>query len=308
MKKLITIVITFALVLALAGCGGSGGNAATDSDGINITKMTAEEIIGYFVDGGFPIDNIVVYTEENDPNELLGRPNQYTSKINFADMRIDQVDDSSPKGGSIEVFGSSKDAKARKEYIDSIGESASLFAEYSYQYENVLLRIDKSLTPKQAAVYEEAFGVLADGADLAGETYSFDAPEEDAPATETEEPQEEEQADSPAAVAETPAETPKQPAEDAETRNCRAKANEYLDYTAFSKPGLVEQLVYEGFDETMAQGVVDSLDVDWENQCALKAKDYLEFSSFSESGLRDQLAYEGFTPGEIDYAIEVAYR
>jgi hypothetical protein len=31
-------------------------------------------------------------TERTDANSLMGRPNQYTSKVNFADKRVEQSD------------------------------------------------------------------------------------------------------------------------------------------------------------------------------------------------------------------------
>ncbi|MDS0528595.1 hypothetical protein NNC19_23260 [Clostridium sp. SHJSY1] len=70
--------------------------------------LTAEEYGNKQKEAGLAIENVEVTTEENDKNKLMGRPNQYTSKINFTN-------------GSIEVFESKEDEKNRKEYIDSIG-------------------------------------------------------------------------------------------------------------------------------------------------------------------------------------------
>lgn len=101
-------------------------------------------------------------TADNDPNHLLGRPNQYTSKITFTDSRI-KADDiagsekgSVEQGGSIEVFANEADAKARADYIKAITKSAPMFAEYDYLSGTVLIRVSHYLTPAQAADYKTA--------------------------------------------------------------------------------------------------------------------------------------------------------
>jgi Host cell surface-exposed lipoprotein len=89
----------------------------------------------------------------------------------------------------------------------------------------------------------------------------------------------------------------------AEYHNALRTAESYLDYTAFSQQGLIEQLEYEQYSTEAAQWAVENVDVDWNEQAALKAADYLDYQAFSEGGLRDQLEYEGFTPEQIDFAI-----
>ena len=81
------------------------------------------------------------------------------------------------------------------------------------------------------------------------------------------------------------------------------KANSYLDFSAFSSPGLYDQLVYEGFTTEQTSYAINNIQVDWNEQALQKAISYLEFSSFSDQGLYDQLIYEGFTPTEVQYAI-----
>ncbi|MEQ6898963.1 Ltp family lipoprotein [Microbacterium sp. KR10-403] len=83
-----------------------------------------------------------------------------------------------------------------------------------------------------------------------------------------------------------------------------AKAESYLDYSSFSRTGLIEQLEFEGFSADDAELAVDALDVDWYEQAAGKAADYLEYSSFSRSGLIDQLEFEGFTTEQAEYGVE----
>lgn len=72
-------------------------------------------------------------------------------------------------------------------------------------------------------------------------------------------------------------------------------AENYLAFTAFSRKGLIEQLTFEGFEDSDATFAVDSLNVDWQEQAVKKAEQYLEFTAFSKSGLIDQLVFEGFS-------------
>lgn len=80
-------------------------------------------------------------------------------------------------------------------------------------------------------------------------------------------------------------------------------AEDYLKYSAFSRDGLVDQLVYEGFSQSDAEQAVDSLDVDWSEQCAQAAQDYLDLGGISESGLIDVLEYNGFSSKDAKAAV-----
>lgn len=88
--------------------------------------------------------------------------------------------------------------------------------------------------------------------------------------------------------------------------NAIRKAESYLDFMAFSRTGLIEQLEYEGFDTDEATFAVDYLDVDWNEQAWKRAESYLELMPFSRSGLIDQLKYDGFTDAEATYAVDKA--
>lgn len=84
-------------------------------------------------------------------------------------------------------------------------------------------------------------------------------------------------------------------------QNALGKASDYLEYTAFSKSGLIDQLEFEGFSKADATWAVERLNVDWNEQAALKAADYLDYTSFSKSGLIDQLEFEGFTKKQATF-------
>ncbi|WP_106449688.1 Ltp family lipoprotein [Trichococcus alkaliphilus] len=89
-----------------------------------------------------------------------------------------------------------------------------------------------------------------------------------------------------------------------EFRNALGSANDYLNFTSFSKSGLYDQLIYEGFPEDAVQYAVDNVVTDWNANALQTAIDYLDFSSFSDQGLYDQLIYEGYSAEQAQYAID----
>ena len=130
---------------------------------LQIISLTAEEILLSLKQTGLPIGDYVNYTAENDINQLLGRPMQYTSKVNFYDNRLEiespgkfDVQD----GGSIEIFGRIKDAEQRAEYLREVTSTLPFTVEYDIVYQNVLLRLSHRLTPEQAREYENTLRAL----------------------------------------------------------------------------------------------------------------------------------------------------
>ena len=93
------------------------------------------------------------------------------------------------------------------------------------------------------------------------------------------------------------------PDETAGERNARRSAEAYLEYSSFSRQGLIDQLLYEEFSQADAEYGVDALGADWNEQAALSAEAYLEYSAFSRQGLIDQLIYEGFSQAEAEYGV-----
>ena len=91
--------------------------------------------------------------------------------------------------------------------------------------------------------------------------------------------------------------------------NALSAAQDYLDYSAFSRQGLIDQLSSKygsGFGVEDATWAVSQLSVDWRQQAVSAAKDYLNFSSFSRQGLIDQLSSpygSQFTLEEATYAV-----
>ena len=173
MKKYIVLILTVLLIIV----GGiflyfkNNKSKVENVSNAEITKeMTAEDIINAMKEQNSNIGKVVIYNEETDLNKLLGRPNQYTSKITFEDKRIEQKntdneflspeEQNEPTGGTIEVFNNSEDMMKRKEYINQISSSASIFNQYIYSKNKVLLRLENELAPTQAKEYEDLFNTI----------------------------------------------------------------------------------------------------------------------------------------------------
>lgn len=90
-------------------------------------------------------------------------------------------------------------------------------------------------------------------------------------------------------------------------RNALQRAYDYLDYSAFSYSGLIDQLEFEGYTASEATYAADHCGADWNKQAAKKAQEYLDFSSFSRQELINQLEFEGFTSSQAEYGVNAVY-
>ncbi|HEX3511125.1 MAG TPA: Ltp family lipoprotein [Solirubrobacteraceae bacterium] len=90
-------------------------------------------------------------------------------------------------------------------------------------------------------------------------------------------------------------------------QNALKEAESYLNSSAFSEAGLIEQLSSEAgskFPHADAVWAVEHLHVDWNEQAVKEARNYLSSSSFSCQGLIEQLSSEAgskFTQAQAEY-------
>jgi hypothetical protein len=97
------------------------------------------------------------------------------------------------------------------------------------------------------------------------------------------------------------------PAVDPQVQEATMAAQQYLQFTAFSRDGLIDQLdsgAGDGYPKSVATAAVDSLNIDYNAQAAKAAQQYLSFTSFSCSGLIDQLdssAGDKYTSAQASY-------
>ena len=87
-------------------------------------------------------------------------------------------------------------------------------------------------------------------------------------------------------------------------RNALNSARSYLNYSAFSRSGLIKQLEFEGYTTDEATYAVNNVGADWNEQAEKMAQAYLDYSSFSRQGLIDQLVFEGFTRAQAEHGVQ----
>ncbi|MEU4190406.1 hypothetical protein AB0E69_00755 [Kribbella sp. NPDC026611] len=100
---------------------------------------------------------VKVWTAENDPNKLLGRPGQYTSSATLIDKSLPCHDPGVDCGATIEVFATAAETTKRAAYIASLRTGGMLGTEYHTIVGSTLLRVTGELTPKVNAKYAAAF-------------------------------------------------------------------------------------------------------------------------------------------------------
>lgn len=86
-------------------------------------------------------------------------------------------------------------------------------------------------------------------------------------------------------------------------KNALRSAREYLNFSAFSYTGLINQLEYEDYSTEEATYAADNCNANWNEQAAKSAKEYLDMSSFSRQELINQLIYEGYTQEQAEYGV-----
>jgi len=93
----------------------------------------------------------------------------------------------------------------------------------------------------------------------------------------------------------------KQPSGTVSEANALKAGKNYLNFTAFSKKGLIEQLEFDGYSNQDATYAAGAIEVDWNEQAAKAGKNYLSFTSFSKKGLIEQLEFDGYTKEQAKY-------
>lgn len=160
--KRMAMAITAAM--ALAGCGAPTEKLPEDPAAKPAPKTVADaqEILTAFRAASLPIDKVRTITAETDSNKLLGRPHQYTSKVDFLDTRF-------PDGkleeatNNIEVFATPDDAQRRHDYIDGVMKDLPMATQYLILRKNILVRINGAVSPTAAKEYEAAVDKLVAG-------------------------------------------------------------------------------------------------------------------------------------------------
>ena len=161
-RRLVNVLIGIGAVAPLAACGApatSGSAPAASgpsmSSPVSTVNAAAAGSPASSADTCGPADvvarrmgmkNITVYTAATDPNHLLGRQGEYTSKVEWSGGGEDS---------GIEAFADAGDAQLRFAYLRAfrppIGDG------YDYLYRATILRLASIYTPAQAAALKESF-------------------------------------------------------------------------------------------------------------------------------------------------------
>jgi hypothetical protein len=164
-----------ALGVALTGCSGTGKQASTPSapataTASQSTAASARPALSDATDIARAIEakvssvtKVITLTEDNDSNNLIGRPNGYMSAAVLTDKAGDRsdTDPGVAYGATVEVFATQAGAKSRSKYMQGILKDAPVLGtEYDFVSGRVLLRVSGELKPSAAQGYQDTFRSL----------------------------------------------------------------------------------------------------------------------------------------------------
>src|SRR5262245_44473192 len=135
-----------------APAAGATPSASSSAAPNPLAGLTAEQVAIRLLDAKVPLRTTLVYDASNDPNQLLGKPGGYTSKIAFVGDRTHAsaasvtARDPVAQGGSIEVFADAAAASSRVEQLRAVSSSSQLLQEFDYQQGGVVVRVSKYLS------------------------------------------------------------------------------------------------------------------------------------------------------------------
>lgn len=173
----ITVAITIA-ASALTGCGGAGegppatsptsSTSAAAGSSTTATPSTTKTPAGppdatavaKRVSAGVKsVTKLVTITEDNDPNNKIGRPGGYVSAATLYDEGATCTELGVECGATVEVWPDEESATTRSKFIQDTLKNANgaLGEEYHYQDGPVLLRVFGDIKPSVAKTYQAAF-------------------------------------------------------------------------------------------------------------------------------------------------------
>lgn len=175
MRRIVITAFVAAAVLGVAGCSGSSSDASNGqaSDAPSRTEetkagpKTAAQIADVMAANLPSVVKHEDLTEDTDTNDLLGRPNGYTSATVLFDKAGDCLNGNGASsefadgpgvscGATIEVFATDAKAKARSEYLANFADTG-LANEYDTLLGTAFLRVDGAVKPSVAEQYAAQF-------------------------------------------------------------------------------------------------------------------------------------------------------
>ena len=276
------------MVCLIIGTVGAFGICCASSVYPDEVFILNADTLGELLSGVAGVDSVeTMNVEDGDANDLsaLGA----YAKAVFTSAYVDQSkikasdyenDDGVIGGGSIEVYYTEEDALNRVDLLCRWDGTSAMTGSHT-AFGNYVIRLSKRMpSTEKAELEEEIIGAILSRRD---EGVSVVKPSESAGQG---------LSDNSSPLMATLGE-----------KNALKKAKQYLDYGAFSRTGLINQLIFEGFSSSEAEYGVNFCGADWSEQAAKKAKDYLDYSAFSRQSLIEQLEFDGFTSSEAEYGV-----
>lgn len=165
MKK-ITLLLLATMTVFFIGC--TNNSTINDSPAGNSNSITEElkeesndidlEQIMTNAKNGIPtVKEIKIYTEDNDPNNSLGKAGYYIEAAAIWDSRSGYSEDYAEEkgkwgtdaGGSIEIYANEKDATNRTEYLGQFSGQSILDPGAFEQVDNIIIRASSNLTKSE---------------------------------------------------------------------------------------------------------------------------------------------------------------
>ena len=153
-----TVVGVLAGSLLLSACGSGDSSAPSSPAASGATSSAPSTTAASTSPKASSTTKIVAITEDNDPNNLIGRPNGYVSAAVIYDSNATCTDIGVDCGATVEVWQDEASAKTRSEYIQSILKASPILGSEFHTLDGpVLLRVDgKQLKPSLAKKYAAA--------------------------------------------------------------------------------------------------------------------------------------------------------
>lgn len=158
-----------AAILSLTGCSGGGSSApVTVTATVKVTPTPTPTptapadatAIATAIKAAVPeVTKLVTITENNDPNNSIGRPSSYSSAAVLFDSRTECSDGlGADCGATVEGWPTAAGAKARAKYIQTLLKASPLFGtEYDIVQGTYVLRVAGDIKPSKAKAYITAF-------------------------------------------------------------------------------------------------------------------------------------------------------
>jgi len=178
MRSLTVAVLAAALVLSACGSDEAASPSVDSAASSEPTETQTTETpavepktateIGDAIKAEIPeISKVVTITEDNDPNDKIGRPGGYVDGAVLFDSRAEPTDEEPgvDQGAFLEVWPDEAASTDRSEFIQNAlkGADGVLGTEYHYQHKGFLLRVTGEVKPSQAKAYESVFDAQFQG-------------------------------------------------------------------------------------------------------------------------------------------------